>query len=270
MARSGQSTLCHASLALALALVAPEAAAQTRRPATPAVQVSAGGYELSNEDGSRKCLMLLRPGDVPGGHGIGFPAPCRLALPLLASVAAWTLTGTQEPSALRLGLANAAGATLIEFRPGADDTLSGRDATGSLYVLRPTTGQPLTRRIEGLKREPATAPAPPPAAASSATDLGAMRAASGTYQLIRAGNRDTGCRLTLAGDAGAKGTLTLAPGCTDKGVAVFAPAGWTISAGTLWLTGQKGRLSFERNRRGGWDKAPGQGEALVLVRPVNP
>ena len=49
-------------------------------------------------------------------------------------------------------------------------------------------------------------------------------------------------------------------------LAQFSPAGWRISAGTLWLTGGKGqRLSFERNRRGGWDKGPGQGEALSLL-----
>lgn len=255
-----------AGLALALMLVASDLGAQGRRPASPAVQVAAGGYELATEGGARKCLMLLRPVDVAGGHGIGFPATCRLAIPLLASVAAWTLAGSADIAALRLGLVNAAGATLIEFRQTADGALSGRDATGALFTLRPTAGRSLAQRLDGLKPEPP----PSPPAAVAAADGTAMRAAVGTYRLLRAGNRDTGCRLTLAGGDRASGTLALMPGCADKGVVFFAPAGWSINAGTLWLTGPRGRLSFERTRRGSWDKAPGQGEPLALERAVSP
>ncbi|HRK23995.1 MAG TPA: hypothetical protein PLQ11_03475, partial [Beijerinckiaceae bacterium] len=66
-------------------------AQQTQKsPAAPVVQTVAGGYDLTSADGSRKCLMLLRPADSPGGHALGFPAPCRLAFPLLVSVAAWS------------------------------------------------------------------------------------------------------------------------------------------------------------------------------------
>ncbi|HRK25519.1 MAG TPA: AprI/Inh family metalloprotease inhibitor, partial [Beijerinckiaceae bacterium] len=82
---------------------------------------------------------------------------------------------------------------------------------------------------------------------------------------LRKGERDSGCRLTLAIGATPEGSATLATGCEDRGVLSFAPARWHMAGGTLWLTGGRGRLSFERNRKGGWDKAPGQGEALLLA-----
>lgn len=250
-----------------LALTMTAALAQPRQPAAPAVLAATGGYELSNADGTRKCLLLLRPASVPGGHGVGFPAPCRMAFPILASVTAWTVEPVAQAPRLRLRLLNGAGAVLVDFRDGADDAAQGRDAAEAIYLLRPTAGQSLAQRADALAARPA-AVVPVPRAAlveAAAADPAAMRKATGPYHLMRTGARDTGCRVELTGGADREGAVTLAPGCADKGVQVFGAKAWTISGGTLWLTGAKGRLSFERNRKGGWDKGPGQGEALTLT-----
>jgi len=247
-------------------LVAPPALAQSRQPASPVVLASAGGYELSSEDGKRKCLVLLRPAPVPGGHGIGFPAPCKRSFPILASVSGWTVQTGPTPPRLRLRLHNATGAVLLDFSAAQDPHVLARDMTGAAYLLAPSAGAGLAERAEALANAPPAAPAavamrgPAPAAA----DPGAMRKAVGLYALSRAGGRDTGCRFDLKGSTDA-GEVSVHEGCADKGILMFGAQRWSISGGTLWLTGAKGRLSFERNRKGGWDKGPGQGEALTLA-----
>lgn len=254
-------------LPVMLALWASPAPAQPRQAAPPAVLAAAGGYELSNPEGSRKCLLLLRPGSAPGGYGVGFPPPCRVTFPILSGVTAWSVEPVPQAPRLRLRLHNGAGAVLVDFRDPADEAAQGRDAADVVYLIRPTAGPSLAQRADALASRPVPpaavaprAPAPP----TAAMDTSLMRKAAGRYHLVRAGGRDTGCRIALAGGTAGDGTAVLEPGCTDKGVQVFGAQGWLISGGTLWLTGAKGRLSFERNRKGGWDKGPGQGEALTL------
>jgi hypothetical protein len=62
----------------------------------------------------------------------------------------------------------------------------------------------------------------PLAYAASSTD------ASGRYSILREGDKDTGCMLTLdartRGRAGLKAQL--APACRDNGVVIFDPVGW--------------------------------------------
>lgn len=255
--------------ALLLVLASPIAtAAQQRRPAPPEVQVLSGGYDLTNEGGTRKCLVLLRPASVPGGYGIGFPAPCRAAFPLLASVAAWSFDTSPTPPRVQLKLLNPAGAVLLMLKSANEDGgLSGRDADQTLYQIKPTTPPTLDQRLASLdgKRQAnalhQTSGFVPPSA-----DPVAMTGASGTYRLLRTGPRDTGCILRLETSDASTGRASLSSTCADPGLRTFGPTGWTIAGGTLWLTSPRGRLSFERDRKGIWSKGPGQGEALSLLR----
>lgn len=265
------------AIAFALAGVTNVAMAQTGpRMAPPEVNVVSGAYELANAEGTRKCLVLLRPASAPGGHAVGFPAPCRLALPIMASVAAWTIEPSSNPPHARIRLRNSAGAVMLDFASeGEEGSVIAKDVTDAAYVLKPNAGATLAARIGAL---PAVRPAEPRTAVQTTAailsvtappDPAAMTRNTGTYLLHRDKGRNTGCRLVLEAQ-GQDGTARLAGGCADAGVMAFAPAGWRITEGTLWLVGGKGqRLSFERNRRNGWDKGPGQGAALMLVREPN-
>lgn len=252
---------------LACLPVAALAQAPAGKPAPVDISVLAGGYEISNAAGDRKCLVLLRPASAPGGYAIGFTAQCKMTLPIMSSVGAWTADPASNRPRIRFR--NAAGAVLLDFSDTTDDgNVQAQDAEKALYTLKPTAGASIATRGDSVPARP-SAPTPPPTSIPAATmprDAPAMSRAAGGYVLQRDKGRETGCHLTLHDGPANDGKAELATGCADKGLTQFSPAGWRISTGTLWLTGGKGqRLSFERNRRGGWDKGPGQGEALSLL-----
>lgn len=241
------------------------------RPASPEVTALAGGYEITNADGSRKCLVVLRAAAVPGGHAVGLLPHCRIALPIMASVAAWTAEPLKQAPHARIRLHNAVGAVLLDFSTaGPDGAADARDVTNAAYSLRPHASASLEKRMTSLQPQRPVAPRTAAAAAAQRTpDPVIMQQAAGTYSLLRDKGRETGCTVALAASGG-QGTAKLATGCGDAGITVFAPTAWHITDGTLWLVGGKGqRLSFERNRRAGWNKGAGQGAALSLMRSGN-
>lgn len=252
-------------------LCSPALAQSTGKSASPETTVIAGGYELATADGARRCIVLLRPAAAAGGNAIGFPAQCRMALPIMASVAAWTVEPLKEAPHARIRFHNAVGAVMLDFAaPSENDSAMARDVTSAAYTLKPNAGGTLAQRMASI--EPKKAPPPTTgalAAAARPVDPNAMQKAAGTYALLRDKGRSTGCILTLAATAG-RGSANLAPGCADAGLNTFAPVGWHLTDGTLWLVGGKGqRLSFEQNRRSGWEKGPGQGAGLTLMREGN-
>lgn len=253
-----------------LAAASPAAGQPVKRAAPAEALVISGAYELANEAGNRKCILLLRPSDAEGqGTGalaIGFPAQCRMALPVLSGVQAWTVETMARAPRARIRLLSGDGKTQLDFaEEGPNGTAAARDSSGQIYHLRPTQGSSLATRVESLV---AARPAPPVAYTPPPPDPAAMARAIGSYRFIRAGEVDTGCRVTLEGAAptAVDGTARLAPSCPDTGITFFNPKSWNIANDTLWLVGTRGRISFERNRRGGWDKAPGQGAPLHLLR----
>jgi len=101
------------------------------------------------------------------------------------------------------------------------------------------------------------------AAASSAN-------AAGRYSILREGDKDTGCMLTL--DARARGRAglkaQLAPACRDNGVVIFDPVGWGLDRGRLVLTARKGhKAHFDKDADGVWRRDAKEGKALGL-RPI--
>ena len=260
----------HLAVMLLVCLPVLPVAAQTPagKPAPPEITVLAGGYELANEGGDRKCLVLLRPASAPGGYAVGFTPQCRVTLPVMANVAAWTTDGTGKTPRIRLR--STTGAVLLDFNEPTDDgNAQARDASKAIFTLKPTVGASIAQRGDSVP-VPRAAPAPVVAApvitaASVPRDAPAMVRAAGGYALIRDKGRETGCTLTLHDGGTTDGKAELAAGCLDRGLTQFNPTSWRIAAGTLWLVGGKGqKLSFEPNRRSGWDKGPGQGEGLVL------
>lgn len=257
---------------LALLMLASPAAGETVKRAAPAeILVISGAYEMSNEAGTRKCILLLRPSDAPagqapGGLALGFPAQCRMALPVLAKVQAWTVETMARAPRARIRLLAGDGKTQLDFTDeGPNGTAAARDSAGQVYHLKPTQGSSLATRVDSLV---AVRPAPPVAYAPPPPDPAAMARAVGAYRFMRAGEVDTDCRVTLEGAApsAVDGIARLSPACADQGITFFNPKSWNIANDTLWLVGTRGRISFERNRRGGWDKAPGQGSPLHLLK----
>src|SRR6185437_6041905 len=89
-----------------------------------------------------------------------------------------------------------------------------------------------------VKRAATRAAAAPVAAAQSITEV------AGRYALLREGNKDTGCLLTLETTAGGRGRLRaiLAPACRDQGIVIFDPVGWQVEKGSrMTLTARKGQ-----------------------------
>jgi hypothetical protein len=94
--------------------------------------------------------------------------------------------------------------------------------------------------------------------------------ASGRYSILREGDKDTGCMLTL--DARTRGGAGLkaqrAPACRDNGVVMFDPIGWGLDRGRLVLTARKGhKAHFEKGADGVWRRDAKEGKALGL-RPL--
>lgn len=240
------------------------ASGQGRVPPDPAAKVFAGGYQLQSADGARRCLILLQAPDSAGRRAVGFPPPCRRTLPVLDAVRGWQVEmGAGSP---RITLTDAGGAVRLEFtKDHGERGLAGQDGTGAIYHLTPMAGSAPAERARSVAAvQAARAQA---TVQIAAIDPAAMMAVHGAYVLVRKGGQTTGCQMMLEpAPTGQEGRVRLTPGCDDKGVVFFGPAGWRIAAGTLWLTGPRGKLSFERNRKGGWDKGPGQGEPLSLVR----
>jgi hypothetical protein len=189
-----------------------------------------------------------------------------MALPVLGKVQAWTVETIARAPRARIRLLSAAGATELDFaEEGPNGAAQARDAAGQIYHLKPTQGSSLATRVESLV---GARPAPPVAYAPPPPDPAAMARAVGGYRFFRPGEVDTGCQLTLEGASptAVDGMARLAPACADKGITFFNPKAWNIANDTLWLIGTRGRISFERNKKGGWDKAPGQGAPLFLHR----
>ena len=91
--------------------------------------------------------------------------------------------------------------------------------------------------------------------------------AAGRYSILREGDKDTGCMLTLdarvRGRAGLKAQL--APACRDNGVVIFDPVGWGLDHGRLVLTARKGHSAhFDKDASGVWRRDAKEGKALGL------
>jgi hypothetical protein len=93
--------------------------------------------------------------------------------------------------------------------------------------------------------------------------------AAGRYAILRAGNKDTGCMLTLDTQPRAGGLKAqLAPACRDNGMVIFDPVAWNLERGRLALTARKGHKTyFERQTDGIWRRDAKEGKELSL-RPL--
>lgn len=93
---------------------------------------------------------------------------------------------------------------------------------------------------------------------------------AGRYSILREGDKDTGCMLTLDARSRSRAGLKaqLAPACRDNGVVIFDPVGWSVDRGRLVLTARKGhKAHFDKDADGVWRRDAKEGKALGL-RPI--
>lgn len=104
---------------------------------------------------------------------------------------------------------------------------------------------------------------------SAASAAGAVHASAvaGRYAILRAGDKDTGCMLTLE-ERGRGGGFKaqLAPACRDQGVVIFDPVSWSLERGRLALTARKGHKAHFDADGEVWRRDGKEGKPLALKR----
>ncbi|WOJ91079.1 AprI/Inh family metalloprotease inhibitor [Methylocapsa polymorpha] len=228
-------------------------------------EAAVGQWDLSLQDSNRTCRVTLQPSEASGGRGVAMPAGCRRALPILVGVDAWRLAADD-----RLDLADRSGRPVLDFASAGDETLSPAG-----HKARPIASSRSRARAEGSPPagEAAATASPEPiriAAKASATHSTATAGeAAGRYSILRAGDKDTGCMLTLDSKTKARSgnKASLAPGCRDQGIVIFDPVAWQIVGGRLVLTARKGHSThLDQQSDGTWTKDPKEGASLSLKK----
>lgn len=244
-------------LGLALALV-PAAAG-----AAPAAPKGSGAFDVILDD-SHQCRVTLRATSAGADFALAMPPGCRRALPALDAVAGWSEGGEGQ-----VRLDDASGAPVMMFEPAAGG-LAGTSPEGETYRLRPVDAA--SRAVLQQVATVAPASSKPAAVKSIAAKRPAPKEAevAGRYTVLRDKAKDTGCMVTLDGDAhGSSGTFKahLAPACRDEGIVIFDPVGWQIERGRLVLTARKGHTThLDYQDDGSWLKDPKDGKPLSLKK----
>lgn len=217
--------------------------------ASPALAVDAtseqsavGVWRLSQGQG-RECTIQLRQGKRGGIHPVGMPPGCRHTMPGVAKVTGWKL-----PAPDQLELTDKAGATVLAFA-ASNGELSAKGSRGESYALG-------AANAAGRTAQPASAPRGPSVPASEMP---------GRYSVLREGNKDTGCMLTLHPG----GRAQLAPACRDNGISVFDPVGWSYVGSRLVLRARKGHhANFEYEQDQSWQKDAKEGGKKLGFRKM--
>jgi hypothetical protein len=241
---------------------APALAQQTVQPASvpPAVTQLSGGWELSSADGKRKCRLTLRPQETQGGRLVGFPGPCRRALPVLGRVQAWTVSADGL-----IRLVDATGTAVLAFEEDPAPFKLRASADGQEFLLDSL----------GRQRRAVTRPAapPPPRVAFDPARAPARDTIPGLYGMMRYGGQEV-CRIQLGTQPGASDDrfLTSFPvRCRDQGLRTFDAVAWRYAGGRLFLIARRGHeIALVPTGEGSWTKDPPGGSELQLKRVAQP
>lgn len=231
-----------ALLALAIMAVSPAFALDAKSE-----QGAAGLWRLSQGAG-RECTIQLRAETRGQTRTVGMPPGCRHAMPGLAKVAGWKL-----PAPDRLELTDQGGASVLAFAPDNGE-LAAKGAKGEYYAL--VAANEPRKAQQQRDMQPANVSRGPSVPAGEIP---------GRYSVLREGNKDTGCMLTLHPG----GRAQLAPACRDNGIAVFDPLGWSYAGGRLILRARKGHhANFEYTSDQSWQKDSKEGGKKLGFRKM--
>ena len=209
-------------------------AAQTGAPPSDAVNSMLGGWEMSNADRDKTCVITFKLDMAGAGRALDLPKECATTFPNLKDVAAWTI----DNDALRL--VDAKGATLLEFNEVENGMFESARSTGTLYFLQTVAA------AQGQKHTPDQM--------------------FGTWNFVRANK--TICQITLMDTAADTDSFALEtkPGC-DQLITRFAPRAWRMDRGQFVLVSTKGDVwRFEEEETNNWHRIPEGRQPLLLVK----
>jgi hypothetical protein len=259
-------------LAMCLGLLAPLATGTTAAaaPGGDLTGVLAGPWELANPKASRSCRLTLGAEAAPGGHVLGAPPACRIAVPLLVQVSAWTVNEDKS-----LSLVDAAGKSVVDFKPTAQAGHFAAKAGTESFTLVPATGPKDGDRTSSIAAALSGKVAPSgvqvAAAAAAPAELPPLRpeAVTGLYGIAREKNKPV-CSIDLTNRPLRKPAVfvaSLSGGCIDAGLKVFDPVGWRTDKGRLFLIARKGHeQGFAPGADGVFAKDPPSGAQLFLKK----
>jgi hypothetical protein len=222
-------------LALSLMFTAiANAAAQTAAQPSDAVNSMLGGWEMSNAERDKTCIITFKLDGAGPGRALDLPNECRTTFPIIKDVAAWTI----DNDALRL--VDAKGATLLEFNEVENGIFESAHSTATLYFLQTVAG------AQGREHTPDQM--------------------FGTWNFVR--TNKTICQITLMDTAADTDSFALEtkPGC-DQLVTRFAPRAWRMDRGQFVLLSTKGDVwRFEEEETNNWHRIPEGRQPLLLVK----
>jgi Protease inhibitor Inh len=221
----------------------------------------AGVWEFSLQGAAAKCRISLHSEtSSSGGFQVTIPIACLRTFPVLGPVESWNKSADD-----RLAFLGRTGQAVLNFAAAAGVYIAVGPA-GETYRLTALSSAAEGQVPRGGEEK---TPAPAPGAKPHSQPLAASADAEGRYSILRDGEKDTGCMLTLDAKAKgkAKGKASLAPGCRDQGLVVFDPAAWEITNGQLVLIARKGhKAHLDAQPDGSWKKAPPEGKPLSLKK----
>ena len=209
-------------------------AAQTGAPPSDAVNSMLGGWEMSNADRDKTCVITFKLDMAGTGRALDLPKECATAFPNIKDVAAWTI----DNDALRL--VDARGTTLLEFNEVENGMFESARSTGTLYFLQTVAA------AQGRQHTPDQM--------------------FGTWNFMRS-NRAI-CQITLMDTAADTENFALEtkPGC-DQLITRFAPRAWRMDRGQFVLVSTKGNIwRFEEEETNNWHRIPEGRQPLLLVK----
>ncbi|GJD78314.1 hypothetical protein GCM10007886_14440 [Methylobacterium gregans] len=227
-----------------------------------------GTWDLSRDGTNRRCVMTLGIDNGPVGRKLAFPAGCRRALPITATMVGWLYT----EGGVRLVDKDVRPLLIFTARPDRG-SYGAKAESGEVYSFVPLDIAAMRPPAPDTSQPSAATPpeaAPPSAGQPSAGQAAAAaipapaggEPAPGLYALDRYRDRDV-CRLELASG----GNVTLLPGCRDSGVEVFGPATWSFGAGRLTLKARRGHtVGLVPTGEGAWRRDPETGTTFILRR----
>jgi Protease inhibitor Inh len=222
-------------LALGMMLAAvTNAAAQAGAQPSDAANSMLGGWEMSNAERDKTCIITFKL-DVAGpGRALDLPSECRTTFPIIKDVAAWMI----DNDALRL--VDARGTMLLEFNEVENGIFESAHSTATLYFLQTVAG------AQGREHTPDQM--------------------FGSWNFVRMNK--TICQITLMDTAADTDSFALEtkPGC-DQLVTRFAPRAWRMDRGQFVLLSVKGDVwRFEEEETNNWHRIPEGRQPLLLVK----
>ena len=222
------------ALSLTFATIAA-AAAQIGTQPSDAVKSMLGGWEMSNAERDKTCVITFKLDTAGPGHALDFPKECTTAFPNIKDTAAWTI----DNDALRL--LDAKGKQLIAFNEVENGMFESEHSSETLYFLQPVAA------AEGHEHTPDTM--------------------FGTWVFSRANGKPI-CQMTLLQEAADTDSfaLQIKPGC-DPFIANFAPRAWRMDRGQfVLLSSRSDPWRFEENETNTWHRIPEVRQPLVMVK----